>query len=122
MEGENEVKRRLRIFLIALLIVITLILYAKNQHPYVVSSMIYQMANEKEIHLNVIMNTLWEVEEESISKEIIVKHQEINGFMKNTKYTLSLYRTVFHYKRNWEYDQLICNENGAILCCEEDLK
>ena len=42
----------------------------------------------------------------------------INGVRKDAVYTLSLYRTMFHYRRNWKYNMIICNKNGAIICCE----
>ena len=115
-------KKRLLVFLTVVLIVITLFLYTESRPPFVISSMVYQTSDEVEIQMNVIINTFFGVKEETVAEEIIAKHKEINGFTKTTQYTLSLYRTLFHYRRNWEYDMLICDRNGAIICCEEDLK
>lgn len=85
------------------------------------SSTIYQSSDSAEIHLNILLNTFGGCDEEELSKEIIAEYQKINGVKKNVRYMFTLYRTLFHYRRNWKYDTIVCDENGAIICCKGDL-
>lgn len=109
------------VLLAALLTVITVFIHTETQPHEVISSTVYQDSEHTEIHLYVLMNTFFGVDKNKISEEIICGHQKINGIQNNTVYTLRIYRTMFDYRRNWEYDTIICDEKGAIICCGEDL-
>ena len=111
-------KPKLHIFLIIILTVITLFISIEKQPVSEVSSSVYQTSKRTEIHINAIVNTFFRVNEEKISKEIIMEHQKINGVKDEMLYILSLYRTRLHYRKNWKCDTTICDKNGAIICCE----
>lgn len=115
-------KKLFPIFLTVLLTVIALFIYVEKQPYFEMSSTIYQTSVQTDIHINVIMNTFLWVDEEEFTKEIIEKHQEINGVKKESRYMISLYRTLFHYRRNLKYHMIIYDENGVIICCEENLE
>ena len=91
------------------------------QPPSIRYSSVFTSSEQTEHHLYVQMNTFLKVDKERITKKIIGEHQKINQTEGERIYTLHLYRTGLHYKWNCEYDTLICNENGAIICCETDL-
>ena len=122
MGRETRMKSKISVFfLVVLLIVITIFIHIEIQPHAVISSSVYQDSEQTEIHLYVLANTFFCVDKNKVSEEIICGHQKINGIQNNTVYTLRLYRTLFHYRRNWEYDTIICDEKGAIICCGEDL-
>ena len=114
-------KRVFTIFLAVILIVITIFIHTEMRQCSVHSSTVYQSSDEIEIYANVLMNTFMNIDKESFAKEVISEHQKINGMKTNVTYKLSLYRTLLHYRWDWKYDTIICDENGAIICCEDDL-
>lgn len=66
------------------------------------------------------MNTLFPVDEAKLVKNVVFEEQQVNGVRENPVYTLKLYRSLIHYRNNWEYDSFICDENGAIICDEDN--
>lgn len=79
-------------------------------------SSIFTTPGNTEIKLSVLMNTLLPVDTEKMVKEIIIEEQQLNGERENPVYDLKLYRSLFHYRNNWEHVSLTCDENGAIIC------
>lgn len=118
---KSKRKKMFHVLVIVVVFFAALILFVEIQPVSVASSSIFTTPGQTEIRMYVQMNTLLDVNEEKMTKEVITEHQMINGIQENTVYTLKLYRTAFHYKRNWEYDTIICDENGAIICCGDDL-
>jgi len=44
-------------------------------------------------------------------QDVISEYRKINGKRENEVYTLVLYRTTAHYRKNWEYDTVKCGDN-----------
>lgn len=114
-------KKIVRFFLAIALTVITIFLSIEASSYSIVSSSVFSMTEHTEIKLFVLLNSMTHIDEEKLAGEIVTEHQAVNGFTNNTHYILKLYRTLFHYRKNWEYDTIICDENGVIVCCEDIL-
>ena len=84
--------------------------------PYeIFYSSVFSSAEETEICLYVILNSFLTIDHEEMAKNLVREHKKVNGTRKNEVYELNLYRTDFHYKRNWKYDTLFCDGNGKIF-------
>lgn len=101
---------------IGIVIVIVLFLNIEMRPVQVRHSSIFTSPGNTEINLSVLMNTLLRVDEEKMVKDIIFKEQQLNGVRDNSVYTLKLYRSAIHYRNDWEYTSLTCDENGLIIC------
>ena len=114
-------KRRIKAVFVTLLLTVITIFICIELHPCsVISSTVYKNPKQTEVQLYVQVNTVLRIDAENISREIVLEHQKINGKWKQTVYEVHLYRTKWHYRMNWEYDTIFCDENGATICCEEN--
>ena len=107
--------------LILIFVIFLVFVYLEKQPLSIVYSSVFSTSEETEIHLYVQMNTLLKVDKNMVAEEIIREHQMINQTEGTVAYTIHLYRTAIHYKRDCEYDMINCDENGAIICCEDYL-
>ena len=101
-------------------IVILLFLNIEVRPVQIYSSSIFTTPENTEIKINVLMNTLLPIDVENQAKEIISEEQKINGMRENSVYTLKMYRSLFHYRNDWKYTSITCDENGAIICDRDD--
>lgn len=102
------------------ILIILLFFIVEILPPRIQYSSIFTTPGSTEIRLYVLMNTLLLVDEESLMRNIISEEQKINGMKDNSIYKLKLYRTRIHYLNDLEYDFLICDENGSIICDGND--
>lgn len=115
-------KRRIKALFVTLLLTVITVFLSIEMRPYsVISSTVYTNSQQTEVQFYVQMNTFLDIDTENLSKKIILEHQKVNGKRQQMTYAIHLYRTKWHYMKNWEYDTIICEENGAIICCEEHL-
>lgn len=77
-------------------------------------SSIFTTSENTEIRMCVLMNTMLPVNEEKLIKEIIYDEQKINGVRKNPVYTLIMYRSIIHYRNDWQYDSFTCDGNMRV--------
>lgn len=110
-------KKKIAITIIISIMVIAAALFfsVENKSYKVHHSTIFSAANLTEIHLCIIMNSLLPVDTDELAKEVVCANVKLNGPRPNAVYELELYRTNTHYKLNWEYDTVLCDENGKII-------
>lgn len=106
---------------VLMLVLIVCLISIEWKAPSVVYSSVFTTSEQTEIHLYVQMNTIFKIDGNRVAKEIVAEHQMLNQIEGNVFYTLHLYRTAMHYERDCEYDTINCDENGAIICCADDL-
>lgn len=105
-----------------ILILILLVFLYIEMHPISIAySSVFTTSEQTEVHLYVQMNTFLGVNKDVMAEKIIEEHQSINQTESKVFYTLHLYRTAVHYKWDCKYDTINCDENGAIICCADDL-
>ena len=103
-----------------LMIVLLVFILIEMRPPSIVYSSVFTTSEETEIHLYVQMNTFVKVDRDVEAEEIVKEHRKVNQLEGKVRYTLHLYRSALHYNWNCEYDTIICNEKGAIICCETE--
>lgn len=102
-------------WMILLMALLFLFLCEEVKPATIASSTIYTTANQTEVKMYVIANTLLPINQEKIIEHIISEHRKINGKRENENYIAVLYRTRFHYRKNLEYTTLFCDSNGEII-------
>ncbi len=114
---KSEVRR------IALLIVTAMIFVFVflELRPYEIHhSSIFTSADSTEIQLYIIANTFLPINEEALVGRVLEDHNRLNGEREKTVYRLEIYRTIIHYKQNWKYDTVFCDEKrNIVLKCEQ---
>ena len=116
----NKLRRRCIAFCVIAGAAILIFLNIEIRPAEICCSSIFTTYENTEINLVVLMNTLCPVDEQKLAQKIIFEEQQVNGKRNNSVYTLSLYRSIVHYRNDWEYDSFICDENGAIICDGDD--
>lgn len=114
----RRVRKKYIVCIIVVIIVMLLFLGIELKPVQICHSTIFTTPGQTEIKMYVLMNTFLSVDEETLAKEIISEEQQVNGVRENPIYTLKLYRTLIHYRQDFEYDTLVCDENGVIICGE----
>lgn len=105
-----------------LLIIIFLMFICIEMCPFSIAySSVFTTSGQTEIHLYVQMNTFLSVNKDEMIEKIVTEHQNINQLEGEVSYSIHLYRTAVHYNLDCEYDTIMCDKNGAIICCETDL-
>ena len=117
---EINKKCKLKIIIVIVGMGIFLFLNTEVRPVQIYSSSIFTTPGNTEIKINVLMNTWLPIDTEERIKEIISEEQEINGRRENPIYTLKMYRSLFHYRNDWEYTSITCDENGVKICDRDD--
>lgn len=107
--------KKIKIIVICIMLIIAFMLPIELLPYGVHHSVIFTSGDQTEIKLCVLANTFFIVDEEDLAEKVVQSHVSINGTRPNTTYELEIYRTNIHYKQNWKYDTIFCDENGNIL-------
>jgi len=113
-----KIKKKSAASIIGMIIVGLLFATVEIRPEKIHYSTVFTTADTTEVTLHIVLNTFLPVNKEAISKEIIETVQQVNGVKEHSVYTLVLYRTFAHYRKDWKYDTLFCDERGATICCE----
>ena len=97
------------------LLMIIMLIYVEMRPVSIASSTVFTTEEQTEITMYVVLNTLNKIDKDKLVQDVISEHRKINGKRKNEVYTLVLYRTDVHYRKNWEYDTVNCDENGMVI-------
>lgn len=103
-------------FLLTLTILLLAALLYIEASPYkIVSSSVFSSADQTEIRLYVIANTLMPIQEDELARQVVENHLKQNGPRGKTTYELRVYRTEVHYHFHIESGVIFCSESGLLL-------
>ena len=107
-------KKGMSLLLVSALFLL-IFLWIEIKPATVASSTIYTTADQTEVKMYVIANTLLPIDKEKLAEEILSEYWKINGKRENESYTMVLYRTMIHFRGSREYNTVSCDNNGEII-------
>lgn len=108
-------KKKILLPLIFILFLLTA-LWLEERRPYeILHSTVLSSANLTEHKLTLVIHSVLPVDREQLARKVTADCMRLNAGQPRPYFELEIYRTDFHYRFNFLYDTILCDEKGNIV-------